>query len=518
MARDLGARIRRRNLGTTMKKALAYAFAIAGFAASAQAADLELNSIKDPLPDTLTWQGVTLYGTIDIGYGYQTHGAALDGSFAQGVSYNMYGSKFANKAISSFDPNALERSAVGLKIEEPVGGGWVAVGKLETSFDPLSGELSDSPAALLRNAGVALANQTANGDSGRAGQAFNGPIYGGVSNPVYGTLTAGRQQSLQLDVTGSYDPQALSYAFSLLGWSASLVGSGITEAARWDNSVKYAFEYGPLHAAGMYAQGGADTGFFGPAYGGNVGLLYRGFAIDAVYQRVDAGVQLAALTASPAVGTQSAYAPPANYSTAQVNGLITDSDSWSVQGKYTFEFGGGYKDGGFKDEPAAGSKLTFFAGFEDIRYYNSSAARDKEYLGQTAIGGYVIGSLPAIAGVSKASSFYSYASTRELEVSWTGAKYVLPSGLSFTAAYYHIDQPAFSSASVLSKPQAGSPNQQAGYTSGTSDDVSFVIDYAFNKHLDVYTGVNYSAIEGGLASGYLANNDTSFVSGVRLKF
>ncbi len=438
-------------------------------------------------------------------------------------SYNIYSSKFANKAISSLDPNALERSAVGLKIEEPIGGGWAAVGKLETSFDPLTGELSDSPASLLRNAGVPLAYQTANGDSGRAGQAFNGPVYAGVNNPIYGTLTAGRQQSLQLDVSSVYDPQALSYAFSLLGWSSSLVGSGITEAARWDNSVKYAVEYGPVHAAGMYAQGGPDTGFFGPAYGGNVGFTYGGFAIDAVYQRVDAGVQLTALTAGPATGTQSAFAPPANYSNTALNGLITDSNSWSVQGKYTFEFGGGlkdggYKDGGLKDDLASGSKLTLFAGYEDIRYFNSSQARDKEYIGETAIGGYLIGSLPAVAGVSKASSLYYYASTRELQIPWGGAKYSLPSGWSFTAAYYHLEQPAFSSASVLSSPQAGSPNQQKGYTAGSSNDASFVVDYRFNKHFDVYAGLNYSTIDGGLASGYLANDNASFISGVRLKF
>jgi len=45
-----------------------------------------------------------------------------------------------------------------------------------------------------------------------------------------------------------------------------------------------------------------------------------------------------------------------------------------------------------------------------------------------------------------------------------------------------------------------------------------VIDYQFNKHLDVYAGVNYSTIDGGLASGYLANNNTSIVTGARLKF
>ena len=501
-----------------MTKAFAYALALAGLAASAHAADLDLGGLKDPIPDTLTWHGITFYGTIDIAYGYQSHGAPLDGTFPQGVSYNIYSSKYANKSISSLDPGAFERNGVGVKIEEAIGGGWLAVGRLDTAFDPLSGELSDGPASLLRNAGIPLANQSANGDSGHAGQAFSGPIYAGVSNPIYGTLTAGRQQSLQLDVASAYDPQARSYAFSLLGWSSSLVGSGISEAARWDNSVKYVVQYGPFHAAGMYAQGGPETGFFGSAYGGNAGVIYGGFSIDAVYQRVDGGVQLSALTAGPATGTQSAFAPPANYSTTALNGLITDSDSWSVQGKYSFEFGGGLKDGGLKDDLIPGSKLTLFAGYEEIHYFNSSQARDREYIGQSAIGGYLIGQLPAIAGVSKASSLYFYGSTRELQIPWVGARYSLPSGWSFTGAYYYLNQPAFSSTSVLSNPQAGSPNQQKAYNAGTVNDGSFVVDYQFNKHFDVYAGVNYSVIDGGLASGYLANNNTSVITGARLKF
>lgn len=493
-----------------MNKVFAYAALLTGFGISAQAADLDF---KDPLPSALTWQGVTLYGTIDVGYGYQTHGATPDGSFRQDAVYNIYSSKYANRPISSLESQAMEQSFIGLKVEETIAAGWVGVARLETSFDPLTGTINDGPKSLLSNAGVPLSQQSANGDSSRAGQVFNGPAYAGVSNEAYGTLTVGRHTSLQTDAFREYDPQDQSNAFSLLRWSSSLAGAGITEASNFDDSVKYAFRYGPVHAAAIYSAGGQDTGFFGSAYGANVGGAYGGFSVDAVYQKVNAGVQASALTASPASGTQSIYAPPANYSTTEVNAQITDSDSWSVQGKYTFDFGGGYKDG-----ISSGSKLTLFAGFEDIRYYNSSQARDADYVGDTIAGGDVIGHLAAVSGLSKASTYYYYAGTRELQVEWTGARYELPSGWTFSAGYYHIDQPAFSSASSLSSPQAGSPNQQKAYTAGSLDSGSFVVDYRFDKHLDVYAGVNYSTIDGGLASGYLANDDTTFVTGARLKF
>ncbi len=60
-----------------MHRIIASAFALAGFAATAHAADLDLSSLKDPLPDALSWHGVTIYGTIDVGYAYQTNGRPL---------------------------------------------------------------------------------------------------------------------------------------------------------------------------------------------------------------------------------------------------------------------------------------------------------------------------------------------------------------------------------------------------------------------------------------------------------
>ncbi len=35
----------------------------------------------------LSWYGVRFYGTIDVGYGYQTHGAPWDPNYVSGSSY-----------------------------------------------------------------------------------------------------------------------------------------------------------------------------------------------------------------------------------------------------------------------------------------------------------------------------------------------------------------------------------------------------------------------------------------------
>jgi predicted porin len=48
--------------------------------------------------------------------------------------------------------------------------------------------------------------------------------------------------------------------------------------------------------------------------------------------------------------------------------------------------------------------------------------------------------------------------------------------------------------------------------------VSAVFDYTFNKHFDVYAGLAYSELGGGISNGYLNTNNTFFMSGLRLKF
>ena len=82
------------------------------------------------------------------------------------------------------------------------------------------------------SAAQSLFNQDKNNDGSRCGQAFANAAYGGVSNPIYGTLTVGRQGSLVNDGMGSYDPIAGAPAFSLLGYSSTAgAGAGSAEAS-----------------------------------------------------------------------------------------------------------------------------------------------------------------------------------------------------------------------------------------------------------------------------------------------
>jgi predicted porin len=324
--------------------------------------------------------------------------------------------------------------------------------------------------------------------------------YGGVSNTTYGTLTVGRQNSLQLDAIATYDPMALSYAFSFLGVNGADGGSGSTQVARWDNSVKYLYAYGPVHAAAMFSNGGPDTGSAGTDYAFNVGAKYKGFSLDAVYTKEHGAVNV------KNIDTYNA----AQIAAGNLVANISDNEAWSLMGKYTFEFGGGFKDYG------SGDKLTLFAGYTHIAQSDPNSPAPGT---TTTNGGYLISTINNAFQTTKIFDFY-----------WTGAKYALPSGWSFTGAYYHADQNSYKSDSGFC-PGGGASGSQCA---GSFDQGSFLVDYEFNKHFDVYAGVTYARVANGLAANFPGTpvpkgvgatagtatsvDTTDVVTGVRLRF
>jgi predicted porin len=472
--------------------------ALGGLTVSASAADLDSGSLKDPLPDTLTYKGVTVYGAIDVGYAYQTHGVPVGGANGAVLNTTMFGSANSNRAISTMSANGLSQSFIGVKAEEAIGMGWTVLAKAETGFQPLSGELIDQCATLNRNAGKDLFHQDANGDGGRCGQFFNGPLYAGVSNSAYGTLTVGRQNSLDLELLAAYDPMSLSYAFSLIGFSGSVgAGIGATADSRWDNSLKYVYQYGPMHASFMYAQGGQDTAMHGPGIAAGVGGTWRGVSVDVLYSKETNAIK-AGIPAVGFIGTKS------------VTGTGVDEEAWTVGAKYTFDLGGygGWKDGGcgLKDD-CAGAKLTFFGGYQRS---SSTDPSDNLNVGDTTQGGYVLVSVDNNA----------FTTAKIWQTSWAGAKYET-GPWSFTGAYYRLDQNSYiaDNKTCAQKTAAVTVGQKVGSNcSGTLNMGSFLIDYAFNKHFDVYAGVNYSAVDGGLSSGFLQTDEATFMTGMRLRF
>jgi Outer membrane protein (porin) len=132
---------------------------------------------------------------------------------------------------------------------QEIADGLSAVFNLQTGFNPQSGKLSDGLGSIVQNNGLAIGQQNSFADSAKDGQAFNVAAYAGLSSPIYGTLTYGRQNALTSDGVVNYDPMSNSGAFSLIGFQGATGGAGDTENRIFDNSFKYAVNVGPFRAA-----------------------------------------------------------------------------------------------------------------------------------------------------------------------------------------------------------------------------------------------------------------------------
>jgi len=82
----------------------------------------------------LTWYGITVYGTIGAGVGWQSHGAPFDPRSAVSASYLIQ--KQNRSAMWGAAPNALSQSIIGIKGTEPIGGNTSLVFALDAGFDP----------------------------------------------------------------------------------------------------------------------------------------------------------------------------------------------------------------------------------------------------------------------------------------------------------------------------------------------------------------------------------------------
>jgi predicted porin len=278
---DLEKRQRKLEAHPPTKPAVAARSANPVDAMAADYANYKAEYKKAPLDDSLTWHGITLYGQVDLGVTYQNHGTPLSSLAGPGLNYLI--SRNSNGSYFGVGPNALSSSYIGLRGKQEIADGLSAVFNLQTQFNPQSGKLSDGLGSVAQNNGLSLAQQNAFGDSAKNGQAFNTAAYAGLSSPIYGTLTYGRQSALSSDGVANYDPMGNSNAFSVIGFQGATGGAGDTENRIYDNSLKYALNIGPFHAAAEASlRSGPFSGSQGNAFEGQLGADYTGLSFDAI--------------------------------------------------------------------------------------------------------------------------------------------------------------------------------------------------------------------------------------------
>jgi predicted porin len=430
----------------------------------------------------LTWNGITLYGTVDLGLEYVSHGAPLSQTWGPGLP--SFIQNFSNHSILSVNGNGLSQSKIGISGVEPIPGinDWSGVFRVETGFNPWSGRLVDGPASLAADNGKAAAVKTSAGDSSRAGQAFNGVAFAGLSSKTFGTITFGRHNGLMLDMLGKYDPQLQAQAFSPIALSGTSGGLGATESNRLDNSLKYNLTVGPARVA--YIHGFGSDGYF-PQNSNefSVGMDLGGFSIDALYGLVHGEVAAASLSAANVTALNTAPQPLPGWSLANtLAGTVSDNTGYSVQMSYNAkEF----------------FPVKLYAGWERIKF-NNPAHTDP--VGTQILSGYILGIVNNAA----------FTHQKILQISWVGARWSVTPEFELTAAGYGYNQKSFAA--------NGCTNASATSCAGEMADLSLVADYHFTKRFDSYAGVNWSRVSNGLASGFLFTSEYSPMVGVRYNF
>jgi predicted porin len=426
-----------------------------------------------PVECPLTWNGITLYGAIDTGTAYHSHGVPFNAYYPNGVEELI--SKNSNGPRYTILPNGLGQSHIGIKGVEPIASDWSLIFNLQTGFDPYSLQLANGPKSLVQNNLNALEFQTANGDSSRAGQIFNTVAYGGVTNPVFGTLTVGRQDSLILDNLALYDAMAAAPAFSVIGASSTAGGAGDTEDARFNTSVQYSNHIGPIRFAALYqfsgySQGNGSNGAIEAQVGGD----FAGFSFDAVASKVRDAVSLSNYAVSPL---------PAGVSPDDLKATLSNNTSGVVTLRYRYR------------------SVTFYGGFEVIEFQNPS---DTFPEGFTSLGGYTV--LPGAVNATE------YDIAKILRIAWIGVKVAVRDDLDVAAAVYHYNQNNYNTATCSNGGLSSSK------CPGTLDAASAMVDYRVTKRLDAYAGVMWSQVAGGLASGYLNFQNVGPTAGLRFQF
>lgn len=405
---------------------------------------------------------VTLYGTLDMGFGTINHAAGVDAynSAAAGVQPTN-GTSVAKGAVTGLMGNNTVASRWGIKGVEDMGGGLKANFTLESAVQVASGAVPNGKV----NDSMPNTNSTTmiNGEGSYTGALFEREATLGLEGG-FGSVKLGRQLTVNADAVGAYDPMRAGFAVSPLGFNGGYSGGGFTGEARWDSSLKYA-----------YAMNNGLTFKFGYKNGlqpGNTDVG-RGLAASAEYNQGPWGMILSAVQNKDAMlfsnggGTVATTATPsANVYVPGLAAKVADTDAFTL---------------GFRLTQGA---LTYKAGYEQIKFKNPS---NSYYAGVTSFSAYGI---PVNTIVTN-----GYDDQLTQKVYWIGANWQVSAPLELSAAYYNRKDDRAIAGNV----------GDAKYT-------SFMANYALSKRTKLYATANFTKVTGTAWGG--APNLNVFTTGV----
>jgi predicted porin len=451
--------------------------------------------IEDDGP--ICWKGICINGAVDGGLGYATHGQPLNGKYYNG---NQMITGRANRPYFGFSPNNLGQTQLGIKGAVEILPGISGVFTANTLFNPHSGQLQNAPGSLVDNNGLPAAATSLSADGSRGGQAFNDQLNVGLSSKEFGTLTFGRHRNLSTDLLVAYDATGASSAFSFNGYSgAYMAGLAFTGDARWDNSLKYKLVYGPVRFGAMYKfiDGNSGTNLAGgslkrqnDAAQFSLGASFAGLDIDGVlgfYNQATTGASLDAAQLNGVRRFNGATDGVVYNNAGTLSGIAADATGGAIGAKYTW------------------NQFKLYAGWSHIILHNP---KDPVGIGaQNDQGGYVYSSIN--------NQFFPRA--RVLDSEWVGVRYAYNPKTDIVVQYVHANSNSFYAAAPGGAAACSAPKTtRSTQCSGSIDQVGAFIDYRFTKRFDVYGGVSWSTVGGGLAAR--SNYSTNWAPTVGARF
>ena len=470
--------------------------AIAAVSLLAVTISLHAENAENPL----TWNGLTLYGTVDVGVSSQSHGQPTNDFYSAGAYY--FPNKASNDAESQLSGNGLSQSTIGLRGQWALSDEWSTFFKLESAVNPTSLRLSDSQKALTQNNGKPITQQTAAADNSLTGP-FSMAMYAGFRSDTYGSISLGRQNTPLKDNFLKYDALGNASAFSAFGAFGTPAGGGSTENARLNDSLRYQKTFDNWRADAIYAFPSDSQS--GKAWQIGVGSKFGALSIDGTYAEKEGSIVASSLGIDSAAATsvrwlsQSHVAAGYEYATpnsvskdSALAGTVSDNKAWGLFAKY--ELGA----------------PTLYAGYEHISYSNPSSPRTA---GFDSIGGYTF------AVVNNGA----YVSEKNLDVTWIGVKHQYDSKLALLAGVYFFQQNAYTG-NACTAPASTSPGTtvtvdvNSPCSSGTQRTISLAATYKFNSYVDGYIGIMQSELTGGMASGFAFPTVYNAMSGIKINF
>jgi predicted porin len=238
------------------------------------------------------------------------------------------------------------------------------------------------------------------------------------------------------------------------------------------------------------------------ALGFDLGGVAGNFSADVVWQQYHQAISVL----NPLLGPQSPSAPYQSTTnsvntnpitgnnvigpTGTLYGIVTDNTAIMGAVKYTM------------------SRFRLYGGYEYVDQRNPSNPLG---VGASAQGGYLL------SGVED----NNLDSPKIVQIWWTGVRFAADTKTDLTASYYNQQQNDFRVPSDCS-PAAGLRASCAG----ALNEVSLYADHHFTKRVDVYAGITYSKVSGGLAIAiphgpgvpYYYDNNVAPVLGTRFAF